>query len=69
MKPKYSVRDKNGQWWVACSECVRGGNRVETDNNSLCATGFDIKKGGSLGCFSGKLLSCYNVPGPKKQVN
>jgi hypothetical protein len=62
MKPKYSVKDKNGHWWVACSECVRGGNGVESTEENQCATGFDIKRGGNMGCFSGKLLSVYTEP-------
>lgn len=62
LKPKYSIRDKRGYLWVACSECVRGGNGVESTEETQCATGFDVTKGGTLGCFAGKLLPCYTEP-------
>jgi hypothetical protein len=62
MKPKYSVKDKNGHWWVACSECIRGGNGVEANKENQCPIGYDIKRGGNMGCISGKLLSTFTLP-------
>lgn len=62
MNPKHSIKDKQDRLWVACSECIRGGNGVEPTTENQCVTGFDVKRGGSLGCFNGKLLPVYKEP-------
>jgi hypothetical protein len=58
MKLKHSFKDTRGHLWIACSECNRGGNGQDKDK---CSTGWQVKRGGKLGCFCGTLLEKYEV--------
>lgn len=58
MKPKHSKVDSRGHLFVACSECVRGGNGEQD-----CSSGWKVKRGGAKygACFSGELLPKYET--------
>ncbi len=49
---KHSELDLRGKAWIACSECARGGNGEKS-----CAAGWNVKRGGKLGCMLGELRS------------
>ncbi len=57
MKPKHSALDSRGKLYVACSECVRGGNGFKT-----CACGWLTKRWNGHACFLGELLDKFEVP-------
>lgn len=59
MKTKRSFKDSRGRLWVACCECMRGGNGDGTDN---CSSGWKFKKWNSQGCFLGVLLGKFEEP-------
>ncbi len=56
-QPKHSYKEARGHLWVACSECNRGGNGEDKDK---CSCGFNVKRGGKKGCFSGELMSKFD---------
>lgn len=56
VKSRHSHLDKNGKLWVACSECVRGGNGEKS-----CSPGWKVKRGGDKGCCLGVLLPKYEI--------
>ncbi len=58
MKPKHSYKDTRGHLWVACSECNRGGNGEDKDK---CSAGWQVKRGGKQGCFSGELMAKFEI--------
>lgn len=51
-KPKHSFKDSRGHIYVDCTECSRGSGGEDPDK---CASGWQVKRGGRAGCFSGKL--------------
>lgn len=51
-----SFKDSKGMLWVACSECVRGGNGSDKDK---CTCEWKCKKFNGMGCFSGVLMERY----------
>lgn len=57
IKPKRSYFESGGKLWVACCECVRGGNGDGSDN---CSSGWKCKRWNGLGCFIGTLLDKYD---------
>jgi hypothetical protein len=59
MKAKRSKRDSRGVLWVACCECMRGGNGDGTNN---CSSGWQCKKWNTQGCFTGLLLEKFEIP-------
>jgi hypothetical protein len=48
-----SFKDKKGRWWIACSECNRGGNGNDKDK---CSCGWQVKKFNGSGCYLGTLI-------------
>ena len=56
MKPKYSIKDNKGRFFVDCTECRRGYN-CEKD----CSSGFKIKEGNQGGCFCGLLMTKFDA--------
>ena len=58
IKPKHSFKDKKGKLYVDCSECTRGGNGTDGDK---CSSGWNTKRGGKGGCFSGTLSEKFTV--------
>ena len=57
LKPINSYKDSRGMVVVACCECNRGGNGQDKDK---CSAGWQVKRGGDRGCFSGELLEKYD---------
>ena len=50
---KYSRIDTNGNLYVDCAECERGGNGSAKDK---CSCGWQTKRGKQGGCYLGLLL-------------
>lgn len=52
----HSFFDDNGIFWVACSECNRGGNGADPEK---CSCGHRVKRFNGSGCFIGILMKKY----------